>query len=181
MFPFPLHVVCCAACDWITGTMMTGADVAQLKAYVQGPDDGMQNRDAATVLLHVSHSNLAARFMEIRVDMHVCPHNRLPMTAHSLHPANDTVLQACMRTNLHLQQVILANVRNDVPQTTVDALKTKLMTHCGTSPSAMQLQLKDERGKLLANLDPGRPLGFYSPHDGYKRLQQSVCNMQRLT
>jgi Ubiquitin-like domain len=52
----------------------------------------------------------------------------------------------------------------------VDALKTKLMTHCGTSPSAMQLQLKDERGKLLADLDPGRPLGFYSPHDGYNRL-----------
>lgn len=51
--------------------MMTGADIAQLKAYVQGPDGGMQNRDAATVLLHVSHSNLAARFMEIRVDMHV--------------------------------------------------------------------------------------------------------------
>jgi tubulin-specific chaperone B len=51
--------------------MMTGADIAQLKAYVQGPDSGIQNRDAATVLLHVSHSNLAARFMEIRVDMHV--------------------------------------------------------------------------------------------------------------
>lgn len=51
--------------------MMTGADIAQLKAYVQAPDSGMQNREAATVLLHVSHSNLSARFMEIRVDMHV--------------------------------------------------------------------------------------------------------------
>lgn len=61
----------------------------------------------------------------------------------------------------------------------MDALKTKLMTHCGTSPSAMQLQLKDERGKLLADLDPGRPLGFYSPHDGYDQLDlwpQSVWN-----
>ena len=78
---------------------MTGADIAQLKAYVQGPDGGMQNRDAATVLLHVSHSNLAARFMEIRVDMHVCPHNCL--AAHRLHRANDSVLRACMNTDLH--------------------------------------------------------------------------------
>ncbi len=51
--------------------MMTGADIAALKAYVQADDGGMQNRDAATVLLHVSHSNLAARFMEIRLDLHV--------------------------------------------------------------------------------------------------------------
>ena len=53
--------------------MMTGADIAALKAYVAGPDGGMQNRDASTVLLHVSHSNLAARFMEIRLDLHVRP------------------------------------------------------------------------------------------------------------
>ena len=65
-----------------------------------------------------------------------------------------------------------AQARQHRVQTTVDALKTKLMTHCGTSPSAMQLQLKDERGRLLADMDPGRPLGFYSPHDGYSRLKR---------
>lgn len=48
----------------------------------------------------------------------------------------------------------------------MDAVKTKLMTHCGTSPSSMQLQLKDERGRVLADLDPARPLGYYSPRDG---------------
>ncbi len=54
---------------------------------------------------------------------------------------------------------------------TVDAVKTKLMTHSGTSPSAMLLQLKDDRGRLLAELDPARLLGYYSPRDGCVRLR----------
>mmetsp|Transcript_14739 Transcript_14739/g.44518 ORF Transcript_14739/g.44518 Transcript_14739/m.44518 type:complete len:279 (+) Transcript_14739:360-1196(+) len=100
--------------------MMTGADIQALKAYVQASDGGMQNRDASTVLLQVSHSNLAARFMEIRLDQHI----------------------------------------------TVEALKIKLTSHCGTAANSMELQLKDERGRLLATLDDGRMLGYYSPHDG---------------
>jgi hypothetical protein len=48
---------------------------------------------------------------------------------------------------------------------TVDALKSKLTSHCGTSPSAMMLQLKDEQGCVVATLDPGRKLGYYSPED----------------
>lgn len=65
--------------------MMTGADIAALKAYVQADDGGMQNRDAATVLLHVSHSNLAARFMEIRLDLHVSLlENKLPKVGHQV-------------------------------------------------------------------------------------------------
>jgi len=50
-------------------------------------------------------------------------------------------------------------------------VKTKLMTHSGTSPSAMLLQLKDDRGRLLAELDPARLLGYYSPRDGCVRLR----------
>jgi tubulin-specific chaperone B len=143
--------------------MMTGADIAQLRAYVQGPDSGMQNRDAATVLLHVSHSNLAARFMEIRVDMHVRQCIVIVLACNSALPvaARCRVLVRRYRANRHEPSV----------QTTVDALKTKLMTHCGTSPSAMHLQLKDERGRLQADLDPARPLGFYSPRDGCSRLR----------
>ena len=49
---------------------------------------------------------------------------------------------------------------------TVDAVKTKLTSHVGTSPSAMILQLKDERGSVMATLSPNRKLGYYSPHDG---------------
>ena len=49
---------------------------------------------------------------------------------------------------------------------TVDAVKTKLTSHVGTSPSAMVLQLKDERGSIMATLSAQRKLGYYSPHDG---------------
>ena len=50
----------------------------------------------------------------------------------------------------------------------IDSVKSNLCFHCGTPPSAQQLQLKDERGRLLACLDDdSRKLGFYSPRDGY--------------
>lgn len=101
--------------------MMTGADIASLKAYVQGPDGGMQNRSSSTVLLQVSHSNLSARFMEVRLDQHV----------------------------------------------SIEAVKVKLVSHCGTSASNMELQLKDQRGTVLAHLQDGHKLGYYSPCDGY--------------
>lgn len=158
---------CEALSDAIVAIMMTGADIAQLKAYVQAAPSGIQNRDAATVLLQVSHSNLAARFMEIRVDLHVSRHmpgaeNTAPLvrwaTCHTA--AGDQDAFCLGFTSFRTQAVMCACL-----QTTVDALKTKLMTHTGTSPSAMQLQLKDERGRLLADLDPARPLGFYSPQD----------------
>lgn len=40
-----------------------------LKAYVTAP--GSQQQAASTVRLLVTHSNLKARFMEIRLDKHV--------------------------------------------------------------------------------------------------------------
>lgn len=53
-------------------------------------------------------------------------------------------------------------------QMTVAAVKQKLMSHTGSSPSSMQLQLKDETGRLLGQMsDDSRLLGFYSPYDGY--------------
>ena len=51
-------------------------------------------------------------------------------------------------------------------QTTVEALKLKFTSHCGTTADSMELQLKDERGRLMATLDNGRMLGYYSPQDG---------------
>ena len=48
------------------------ADMAALRAYVTAPSSGIQNRDSgSTVLLHVTHSNLKAVFMELRFDMHI--------------------------------------------------------------------------------------------------------------
>lgn len=50
---------------------LTREDVEGLRAYVVGPDSGFANRSDSTVLLNISHSNLQAKFMEIRLDMHV--------------------------------------------------------------------------------------------------------------
>ncbi|KAG2428306.1 hypothetical protein HXX76_010454 [Chlamydomonas incerta] len=49
---------------------LTKDDVDALRAYVAGPSTGFANKADSTVLLHVTHSNLKARFMEIRLDLH---------------------------------------------------------------------------------------------------------------
>ena len=50
---------------------------------------------------------------------------------------------------------------------TVESVKIKLSFHCGTSPSAMVLQLLDDNKNMIATLyEDQRKLGFYSPHDG---------------
>lgn len=58
--------------------------------------------------------------------------------------------------------------KRPVPQMTIDTVKNKLSSHTGSSPLAMVLQLKDDKGNLMATLtDPYKPLGFYSPYDGW--------------
>jgi hypothetical protein len=50
----------------------------------------------------------------------------------------------------------------------IESLKHKLHTHCGSSVNSMVLQLKDETGQLVAVLnDDCRKLGFYSPRNGW--------------
>ena len=46
------------------------AGLSAMKEWVQW-DSGLQNKGASTVLLHLTHSNLNARFMEIRLDRHM--------------------------------------------------------------------------------------------------------------
>ncbi|KAL0051500.1 hypothetical protein WJX82_008707 [Trebouxia sp. C0006] len=99
--------------------MISQADIQSLKDYVKGPSS--QNQADSTVRLQVTHSNLKAHFMEIRLDLHM----------------------------------------------SVGSVKQKLMSHTGSSPGSMQLQLKDETGRLLSQLsEDSRLLGFYSPYDG---------------
>ena len=50
---------------------------------------------------------------------------------------------------------------------TILTVKQKLMTHCGTNPSAMVLQLKDECGNLMHSMsEEDKKLGYYSPYNG---------------
>ena len=58
----------------------------------------------------------------------------------------------------------------------IAAVKQKLMSHTGSSPSSMQLQLQDETGRLLGQMShDNRMLGFYSPYDGYVLPQASTA------
>lgn len=58
---------------------------------------------------------------------------------------------------------------------TVEAVKFKLSSHCGTLASDMILHLKDGSGQLVAILtEPHRKLGFFSPEDGWVPLFQSL-------
>ena len=52
--------------------MISQADIQSLKDYVKGPSS--QNQADSTVRLQVTHSNLKANFMEIRLDLHVSTH-----------------------------------------------------------------------------------------------------------
>lgn len=54
--------------------LLTREDAEQLRAYVVGPDGGGLRQADSTVLLHVTHSNLKAKFIELRFDLHVSVH-----------------------------------------------------------------------------------------------------------
>lgn len=51
--------------------VLKNSELEQLKAYVSAPGKLGANQADSTVLLHVTHSNLKAEFMEIRFDKHV--------------------------------------------------------------------------------------------------------------
>lgn len=92
-----------------------------MKEYVTW-DSGLQNQGTSTVLLHVTHSNLKARFMELRLDRHM----------------------------------------------TVERVKEKLRTHCGTGSQFMHLTLMNECNQVMADMtDDSLKLGYFSPMNGW--------------
>lgn len=55
-------------------------------------------------------------------------------------------------------------------QTMVEALKEKLWKKTGTAVGSMRLELRDEAGTRVADLDrDAAPLAAYSPYDGSVR------------
>lgn len=87
------------------------------------------------------------------------------MGASSANRAESTVLLHVTHSNL--KETRIFELRFDMHMT-VEALKVKLSFHCGTSPSAMMLQLLDGSGNMVAELfEDHRKLGYYSPYDGY--------------
>ena len=129
--------------------MISQQDIQALKDYVKGPSS--QNQADSTVRLQVTHSNLKAHFMEIRLDLHVSVSTHLHTPSCIALPA-----PACRKFSCKL-----------CLQMTISGVKQKLMSHTGSSPTSMQLQLKNENGRLLGQMtEDNRLLGFYSPYDG---------------
>jgi hypothetical protein len=53
-------------------------------------------------------------------------------------------------------------------QMTIQRVKERVQSNCGTSPSAMTLQLKDWHNQLVCTMDDNsKMLGYFSPEDGY--------------
>ena len=60
-------------------------------------------------------------------------------------------------------------------QTTIEALKERLRDRSGTAVESMYLQLyDDEDNKICDLLEDFRPLGYYSPFDGYACFNSPV-------
>ncbi|KAI6673699.1 hypothetical protein NL676_001605 [Syzygium grande] len=80
-------------------------------------------------------------------------------------PGDESVLLRLSHSNL---KTFSSDVRLSL-QTTVESVKEKLWRKCGTSVDSMCLELYDDTGSKVSNLDDNsRPLGFYSPLDGYR-------------
>ncbi|EXC49439.1 hypothetical protein L484_000509 [Morus notabilis] len=78
---------------------------------------------------------------------------------------DDSVLLRVTHSNL---KTFSSDVRFSL-QTTVEGVKDKLWRKCGTSVNSMSLELYDDTNSKISNLsDNSRPLGFYSPLDGYR-------------
>ncbi|KAH7557151.1 hypothetical protein JRO89_XS11G0060600 [Xanthoceras sorbifolium] len=78
---------------------------------------------------------------------------------------DESVLLRVTHSNL---KSFSADVRFSL-QMSVESVKEKLWRKCGTSVDSMSLQLYDDANTKFSDLsDNSRPLGFYSPLDGYR-------------
>ncbi|KAL6185713.1 hypothetical protein ACLB2K_041840 [Fragaria x ananassa] len=78
---------------------------------------------------------------------------------------DESVLLRVTHSNL---KTFSAEIRFSL-QSTVEAVKDKLWRKCGTSVNSMSLHLYDDANTKLADLaNDSRPLGFYSPLDGFR-------------
>ncbi|XP_075509555.1 tubulin-folding cofactor B [Primulina tabacum] len=80
-------------------------------------------------------------------------------------PVDDSIVLRVTHSNINS---FSADIRFSL-QMTVEAVKEKLWKKCGTTVDSMCLELYDDSGDKVSVLgDNTRPLGFYSPRDGYR-------------
>lgn len=79
--------------------------------------------------------------------------------------AEDTVCLQVTHSNLKQRFI---EIRVDL-HTTIEAVKERLRDRCGTAVESMYLQLYDDEGNKICDLNEDfRPLGYYSPFDGFR-------------
>ncbi|CAL2275419.1 unnamed protein product [Prunus armeniaca] len=78
---------------------------------------------------------------------------------------DESVLLRVTHSNL---KTFSADIRFSL-QSSVEYVKDKLWRKCGTSVDSMSIHLYDDANTQVSVLkDNSKPLGFYSPHDGYR-------------
>lgn len=72
----------------------------------------------------------------------------------------------CLTITHNLLKMQMLDIRLDL-HATIEQVRHKVYSHCGTSPEHMQLLLLDSNNSLLARLDDDRKmLGYYNVHSG---------------
>eukprot|EP00268_Persea_americana_P043385 TRINITY_DN4360_c0_g1_i2.p1 TRINITY_DN4360_c0_g1~~TRINITY_DN4360_c0_g1_i2.p1 ORF type:complete len:243 (+),score=48.27 TRINITY_DN4360_c0_g1_i2:154-882(+) len=80
-------------------------------------------------------------------------------------PSDDSVLLSVTHSNL---KNFASDIRFSL-QMTVESIKEKLWKKCGTSVDSMLLELYDDTGVKVCDMNDNlRLLGFFSPQDGYR-------------
>ncbi|XXG73596.1 hypothetical protein AAC387_Pa07g2491 [Persea americana] len=80
-------------------------------------------------------------------------------------PSDDSVLLSVTHSNL---KNFASDIRFSL-QMTVESIKEKLWKKCGTSVDSMVLELYDDTGVKVCDMNDNlRLLGFFSPQDGYR-------------
>lgn len=116
--------------------------MAANRLQIQGDD---------SVLLRITHANLKTFSADIHFSLQV--------------PILQTNLLYFFSYSKHKFENFLCL---SLSQSTVDSVKEKLWKKCGTSVNSMCLELYDDTNTKLSDLsDNSRPLGFYSPLNGY--------------
>ncbi|KAK7279108.1 hypothetical protein RJT34_24152 [Clitoria ternatea] len=77
---------------------------------------------------------------------------------------DDSVMLRVTHSNL---KTFTSDIRFSL-QLTIEGVQEKLWRKCGTSVNSMHLELHDSVGKVADLVDNSKPLGFYSPLDGFR-------------
>ena len=161
-------------------------ELSALRDYVTH-DSGSLNKADSTLLLMVTHSNLQARFMEIRFDRYVRARPRGEATDRSTGRSDRSFVRSRVflpapssaffsvsvsvspptRARALTLTLILITLPSNATQMTILRVKEKLMTHVGSNVSTMNLSLKDWDGAVVARMDDDAKARPYCIHAGW--------------